>query len=44
MKLQSFLKKKRALKESGNKYTPRTETGNYIVNGEVTDKKLDKKG
>lgn len=35
MKLQSFLKKKRALKYSGNVYTPRTETGNYIVNGKV---------
>jgi len=43
MKLQSFLKKKRALKNSGKLYTPRTETGNYIVNGEVTVKKLDRK-
>lgn len=35
MKLQSFLKKKRALKYSGTIYTPRTETGNYIVNGKI---------
>lgn len=44
MKLQGFLRKRRALKPpSGNKYTPRTETGNYIVNGKVTDKKLNTK-
>ncbi|MDE6946275.1 MAG: hypothetical protein K2P14_03730 [Anaeroplasmataceae bacterium] len=37
MKLQSFLRKKRALKPSRGKiYIPRTETGNYIINGKVT--------
>ena len=36
MKLQGFLRKKRDLKYSGNIYTPRTETGNYIINGKVT--------
>lgn len=37
MKLQGFLRKKRALKPNqGNIYTPRTETGNYIINGHVT--------
>lgn len=37
MKLQGFLRKKRALKEPrGTIYVPRTETGNYIVNGKVT--------
>lgn len=37
MKLQGFLRKKRALKAPrGNVYVPRTETGNYIVNGKVT--------
>lgn len=36
MKLQGFLRKKRDLKKSGNVYTPRTETGNYIINGRVT--------
>ena len=35
MKLQGFLRKKRDLKNSGNIYTPRTETGNYIINGKV---------
>ena len=40
MKLQGFLRKKRAIKNSkGTIYTPRTETGNYIINGNVTDKK-----
>lgn len=39
MKLQGFLRKKRDLKKSGNIYTPRTETGNYIINGRVTDRK-----
>jgi tRNA C32,U32 (ribose-2'-O)-methylase TrmJ len=38
MKLQSFLKKKRALKQSGIIYTPRTETGNYIINGKIAGK------
>ena len=37
MKLQGFLRKKRAVKSySGKIYTPRTETGNYIINGKVT--------
>lgn len=37
MKLQGFLRKRRALKNShGNIYTPRTESGNYIINGKVT--------
>ena len=32
MKLQGFLRKKRALKEPrGTIYVPRTETGNYII-------------
>lgn len=44
MKLQSFLKKKRALKYSGNIYTPRTETGNYIVNGEILKDKQESRG
>lgn len=40
MKLQSFLRKRRALKNSqGIVYVPRTETGNYIINGKVTKKK-----
>jgi hypothetical protein len=39
MKLQGFLRKKRDLKKSGSIYTPRTETGNYIINGKVTNKK-----
>lgn len=39
MKLQSFLKKKRALKHSGRVYVPRTESGNYIYNGEVSKEK-----
>ena len=44
MKLQSFLRKKRALKEPrGTIYVPRTETGNYIINGRVTNKKRDDK-
>ena len=37
MKLQGFLRKRRALKPSrGTIYTPRTETGNYIIDGKVT--------
>lgn len=37
MKLQGFLRKKRALKEPRDTiYVPRTETGNYIINGKVT--------
>lgn len=46
MKLQGFLRKKRALKESrGTIYVPRTETGNYIINGKVTKlKRSDKDG
>lgn len=37
VKLQGFLRKKRALKEPrGTIYVPRTETGNYIINGKVT--------
>lgn len=37
MKLQGFLRKKRAVKEPrGNIYVPRTETGNYIIDGKVT--------
>lgn len=37
MKLQGFLRKKRALKEPrGAIYVPRTETGNYIIDGKVT--------
>ena len=44
MKLQGFLRKKRALKEPrGTIYVPRTETGNYIINGRVTNKKRDDK-
>lgn len=44
MKLQGFLRKKRALKEPrGTIYVPRTETGNYIINGKVTNKKRDEK-
>lgn len=40
MKLQGFLRKKRALKPPrGNIYIPRTETGNYIINGKVTNQK-----
>ena len=37
MKLQGSLRKKRALKEPrGTIYVPRTETGNYIIDGKVT--------
>ena len=36
MKLQGFLRKKSDLKRSGSIYVPRTETGNYIINGKVT--------
>lgn len=40
MKLQGFLRKKRALKEPrGTVYVPRTETGNYIIAGKVTKTK-----
>ena len=39
MKLQGFLRKRRDLKKSGAIYTPRTETGNYIINGRVTKMK-----
>ena len=40
MKLQGFLRKKRVLKNSrGTIYVPRTETGNYIINGKITKKK-----
>ena len=40
MKLQGFLRKKRAIKPNqGNVYIPRTETGNYIINGKVTKMK-----
>ena len=40
MKLQGFLRKKRALKEPrGTIYVPRTETGNYIIDGKVTKSK-----
>lgn len=40
MKLQGFLRKRRALKPArGNIYVPRTATGNYIVNGKITDQK-----
>lgn len=42
MKLQGFLRKKRALKEPrGTVYVPRTETGNYIIDGKVTKIKRD---
>ena len=46
MKLQGFLRKKRALKElRGTIYVPRTETGNYIIDGKVTRlKRSDKDG
>ena len=46
MKLQGFLRKRRAIKPSKGKiYTPRTETGNYIINGKVTKmKKGDENG
>lgn len=44
MKLQGFLRKKRALKEPrGTVYVPRTETGNYIIDGKVTKLKKDNK-
>lgn len=40
MKLQGFLRKKRAIKNNkGTIYTPRTETGNYIINGKITKMK-----
>lgn len=42
MKLQGFLRKKRALKEPrGTIYVPRTETGNFIIDGKVTKMKRD---
>ena len=46
MKLQGFLRKRRAIKPtSGNIYVPRTETGNYIIDGKVTKlKRGDKNG
>ncbi len=40
MKLQGFLRKRGSLKQRGKIYTPRTETGNYIINGKVTNQKL----
>lgn len=44
MKLQGFLRKKRALKEPhGTIYVPRTETGNYIIDGKLTKRKRDNK-
>lgn len=40
MKLQGFLRKRRALKTTrGTIYVPRTETGNYIIDGKVTKSK-----
>lgn len=40
MKLQNFLRKRRAIKpKAGHVYVPRTETGNYIINGKITRKK-----
>lgn len=40
MKLQGFLRKRRAVKPvSGTIYVPRTETGNYIIDGKVTKQK-----
>lgn len=37
IKLQGFLRKRRALKEpQGTIYVPRTETGNYIIDGKIT--------
>lgn len=40
MKLQGFLRKRRALKTPhGKVYVPRTETGNYIINGKITKRK-----
>ena len=46
MKLQGFLRKRRAIKPTnGNIYIPRTETGNYIIDGRVTKlKKEDDNG
>ena len=42
MKLQGFLRKKRALKEPrGTVYVPRTETGNYIIDGKIIKRKRD---
>lgn len=42
MKLQGFLRKKRTLKEPrGTIYVPRTETGNYIIDGKITKRKRD---
>lgn len=38
MKLQMFLRKRRSLKESGNIYIPRTETGKLIINGKIKEK------
>lgn len=40
MKLQGFLRKRRAVKGSkGNIYVPRTNSGNYIINGKITKRK-----
>ena len=40
MKLQGFLRKRRAVKnQNGKIYTPRTETGNYIIDGKITNRK-----
>ena len=37
MKLQGLLRKRSASKpNNGTIYTPRTETGNYIINGKIT--------
>ena len=46
MKLQGFLRKRRAIKPTnGNIYVPRTETGNYIIDGRITKlKKEDTNG
>lgn len=45
MKLQGFLRKRRALKNPrGTVYVPRTESGNYIVNGKVTKRKRENCG
>ena len=38
-RLQRFLQKKRALKDPHIKYIPRTESGNYIIKGKVTNRK-----
>ena len=43
MKLQGFLRKKRDLKKLGHIYIPRTETGNYIVDGTVMELEIEDK-